>query len=123
MGDEQAVENVEEARVGASDPVDRSGVERGTSVHGTSVQEASVQEASVHGTSVQRDRPVQPELPAQPLAAGQPAEADPLVAVNRAADSLRDVDGAPLAGHAERYKAVHAVLQGALSDTDLRDSG
>ena len=48
---------------------------------------------------------------------------DLLTVIADAADSIRSVDDTPLEQHAEQYQAVHASLQHALSDTDLRDSG
>jgi hypothetical protein len=60
--------------------------------------------------------------PAGGVAETEP-EPDVLAVIEGAAESVRSIGDAPLDEHAERYKALHSTLQGALSDTDLRDSG
>jgi hypothetical protein len=47
---------------------------------------------------------------------------DILPAIDRAVDSVRAIDELEPGQHAQRYTAVHEVLQSALADTDLRET-
>ncbi len=64
-----------------------------------------------------------PAAPADSAAAAdQAADADLSAspdAVTRALAALGDLDSSPVHEHAERFQAVHASLQAALSDTEL----
>ena len=55
-----------------------------------------------------------------PISGEAEANSDTLRTIQRAVESLREVDSAGLNGHAALFADVHGVLQQALTDTDPR---